>query len=223
MYSAKCITYGRVGFLEESLHSFLIQDDKDAEMIIVNDYPLQRLIFDHPRVRIYNTQPFDTIGEKENFACSLCSDTIIVWDDDDIALKNHITNIREYFKGGLMHWGRGIFLNGNEATITSIGNSGIVYEKRLWEKFKHSGNAGYDMDFVIKCKSEAYAVYPEKPSWVYRWGNGSYHMSGLGADTPDRDNVVIRHRRHIEELRLRGDIPTGDIILKPHWNKNYNL
>ncbi len=55
MISAKCITHGRVHLLEEALNSFLLQDDpEDTELVIVNDYSHQRLIFDHPRVKIYN-------------------------------------------------------------------------------------------------------------------------------------------------------------------------
>lgn len=223
MISCKCITAGRVESLEESLYSFLIQS-RDAEMVIVNDYPEQILEFKHPRVRVYNVEPFDTIGEKENYALSLCrGDVIAVWDDDDLALINHIDNIEKHFRGGLMHWQRGYFLNGEKATITSLGNSGIVYEKKLWEQIPHSGNAGYDMDFVYKVRTvaEEYSVSPKYPSWIYRWGNGVYHMSGLGADTPDRDNVVIRHRKYLEELKEQGMIPTGKIKLKPQWRKNY--
>ena len=66
--SCKCITYGRVATLEESIYSFLKQDypaDK-CELIIVNDYPLQTLIFEHPQIKIVNLdKTFDTIGEKE--------------------------------------------------------------------------------------------------------------------------------------------------------------
>ena len=56
--SAKCITYGRVGVLEEAISSFLQQDypqDK-CELIVVNDYPLQKLElpFDVPNIKIYN-------------------------------------------------------------------------------------------------------------------------------------------------------------------------
>jgi hypothetical protein len=65
--SCKCITYGRVDLLEESLYSFLNQNyDGDSEMLIVNDYPEQKLYFDHPKVRIINLdKTFETIGEKE--------------------------------------------------------------------------------------------------------------------------------------------------------------
>jgi hypothetical protein len=53
------------------------------------------------------------------------------------------------------------------------------------------------------------------------WGGRGYHMSGMGTDTPDRENVIKRHSRHVEELRQQGKIPTGEIQLKPHWKLNY--
>src|SRR6187399_181800 len=99
--SWKCITYGRTHLIVEMLQSFLLQEDADdSEMIIVNDYPLQKLIFDHPRVKIYNLdETFTLIGEKENFAINRCSgEIIVVADDDDIALPWHTKNIRKYFK-----------------------------------------------------------------------------------------------------------------------------
>jgi len=106
--SAKCITYGRVDFLEEALQSFLLQDYAgERELVIVNDYPLQTLHFDHPQVRIYT------------------------------------------------------------------------------------------------------------------WGTWSYHMSGLGTDDGTRPNVLVRHAEHIEQLRLQGLIPTGDVELRPRWRHDY--
>ena len=54
--SCKCITYGRVKMLEEAIQSFLQQDypaDK-CELVIVNDYPLQILEYNHPQIKIFN-------------------------------------------------------------------------------------------------------------------------------------------------------------------------
>ena len=86
--SCKCITYGRVDTLEEALYSFLIQDypSDRCELVIVNDYPEQKLVYDHPQVIIYNLdETFPLIGEKENYAIERCSgDLIAVWDDDDV-------------------------------------------------------------------------------------------------------------------------------------------
>ncbi len=103
--------------LEESLHSFLQQDypaDK-CELIIVNDYPLQTLKFDHPQVKIYNiNQTFPVIGQKENFATELCNgDIICQWDDDDVALPNHLQNVAKHFTddANILHWKTGVFYN----------------------------------------------------------------------------------------------------------------
>ena len=229
MISAKCITYGRVELLEEALYSYLNQDFKgECELVIVNDYPLQTLIFEHPHVKIFNlNQTFETIGEKDNFAVSKCNgDIIAVWDDDDIALPCHLSNIEKWFKDcDLLHWKRGGFLNYDQFSIESIGNSGIVYSKKIWEKYLHAKmNAGYDVIFTDKIHSSERVVNacPEKIGWIYRWGGTSYHMSGEGADTPERPNVILRHSEYIEQQRQNGLIPTGEIYLKPHWNINYN-
>ena len=136
MISLKCVTYGRVEFLEEQIQSFLQQDyPKDScELVIVNDYPLQHLVYDHPQVRIFNLdKTFDTIGAKENFAMQQCKGDIIVqYDDDDIALPNHLQNIHKYFTSDsdLLHWNRAIYMDMPDIkAITGVGNSGIVFSR----------------------------------------------------------------------------------------------
>ena len=234
--SCKCITYGRVKTLEESLQSFLQQDypsDK-CEMVIINDYPLQKLVFDHPQVRIINLDyTFDTIGAKENFATEQCKgDVICQWDDDDLALPNHLSNVNSYFIPGsdLLHWERAIFMNGGNITnIICVGNSGIVYSRKAWELVGRYPleNAGYDMSFVISIKKKSKNIVLARPSdddvsWIYYWGGRSYHMSGQGTDTPNRKNAIIRHSEHIEKERKLGRIPTGEVKLVPHWNQDYS-
>jgi hypothetical protein len=229
--SCKCITYGRVDLLEESLYSFLNQKYQGRkEMVIVNDCPFQKLYFDHPEVRIFNTDPFNSIGEKENFAVENCKyNTIAVWDDDDIALPNHLENINQFFPGyDLLHWDRGALVNSKKIdSICGLGNCGIVYTKDIWERSgKHfHTNAGYDMHFVVKIKNDfnckVIDANPEKISWFYMWGGRCYHMSGQGDDADNEENILIRHSRHIENLRQNGEIPSGDIFLDPKWNTDY--
>lgn len=233
--SCKCITYGRVDTLEESLHSFLIQNYKgNSELVIVNDYPLQKLHFDHPKVKIFNLDyTFETIGDKENFAVEQCAyDTIAVWDDDDIAMPNHLSNIDRYFVDGadFLQWHRGVFFNNKKLTsITGLGNSGIVYSKKAWRHVgKHpKENAGYDMTFVLRIKNDKNlkSVKASPPddevSWFYYWGNRSYHMSGAGTDTDDKPNIIERHSKHIENLKNKNLIPIGDIELSPKWSMDY--
>jgi glycosyltransferase involved in cell wall biosynthesis len=203
MLSAKCITYGRVEFLEESLHSFLTQDyDGPKEMVIVNDYPLQKLIFDHPDVRIINLDyTFDNLGKKENFATEQCRGEIIMqWDDDDVAMPWHLKNVEKYFTDdvNILHWAVGVYYN--EPSIT-------------------------DMTFIHKLADYGGRLLAHPPreeaSWFYMWGGRGYHCSGAGTDTPDRMNVIQRHSGYIESLRQQNKIPTGDVYLQPHWKHDY--
>lgn len=237
MISCKMITYGRVELLQEALHSFLIQEfDEPSELIIVNDYPLQKLKFDHPRVKIYNMDKiFQTIGEKENYAIERCSGEIIaVWDDDDIAMPWHLSNIRKYWKENtnVLQWGNGAYYNHPNITkLCYIGNSGLVYSKKAWEQIGKSPimNAGGDTVLYTKLRElgeEGYVcAFPpdEEVSWWYRWALPvpTYHQSGAGFDVDGKPNIVMRNAAFIEQQRRHKKIPVGDIELKPHWKQDY--
>lgn len=231
-YSCKTITCGRVHLLEESLYSFLNQNREDCEMIIVNDYKHQKLIFEHERVKIFNfDELFPTIGDKENFAIEQCKgDVILVWDDDDIALSHHIDNVEQWFKdNNLLHWSRGIFYNEpDKVQITGLGNSGIVYTKDAWLKIGKSPimNAGGDMvltnSITALNPNKVVHASPEIPSWFYRWASPlNYHQSGMGDEIEGRPNVIQRNFEYIEHLRKNKYIPSGEVVLKPKWRYDY--
>ncbi len=236
MISWKVSTYGRVSTLEETLFSFLNQEDlNDCECVIINDYPLQTLIFNHPQVRIFNIkEPFKTIGEKENFAVEQCKGNIIaVTDDDDIYLSNHNSNIKKYFKEdtNILHW-MGVYYNEPEITsIIGIGNSGMIYSKKAWELAgKHPiMNAGGDTVFannIHKLEGYTLGIPPdEEVSAFYRWhlplDGGVYHQSGAGTDDEIKPNIIERHSSWIEQQRRKGFIKTGNIQLVPKWRYDY--
>lgn len=234
MISCKTITYGRISYLEESLHSFLQQDyPGPKELIIVNDYAEQKLIFEHPEVKIINvSEVFPTIGDKENFATELCNgDIVCQWDDDDIALPNHLRNVAKYMTPDIdiLHWETGVLYN--EPAIQDIcwlGNSGIVFRRDAWAAIggHPKENAGYDMTFIERLHKHGKRLFVKMPneeaSWFYMWGGRGYHMSGLGHDGPDKLNVIHRHMLHIANLKMQGKIPTGDVKLNPHWNHDYS-
>ena len=227
------ITYGRVVMLEESLNSFLQQNYAGPkELIIVNDYPEQTLVYDHPEVKIFNIdKTFDTIGEKENFATEQCQgDIICQWDDDDVALPNHLSNVAKYMTDNvnIMHWKTGVFYNDSAITdVTWVGNSGIVFRKSAWKAIGGHPieNAGYDMTFIERLHANGGKLFVEMPkedaSWFYMWGGRGYHMSGQGHDKEGSPSVIVRHGAYIETLKRQGKIPTGDVQLRPHWKKDY--
>jgi glycosyltransferase involved in cell wall biosynthesis len=233
--SCKCITYGRVATLEESVQSFLKQDypaDK-CELIIVNDYPLQTLIFDHPQVKVVNlVKTFETIGEKENFATELCQgDIICQWDDDDVALSNHLNNVAKYMTDNvnIIHWQTGVLCHSTGIEqVGWIGNSGIVFRKAAWKAIGGHPleNAGYDMTFIERINAYGGRLFAKPPkeeaSWFYMWGGRGYHMSGQGHDKPGKLNAIQRHSAHIESERRLGKVPTGDVQLNPNWKIDYS-
>lgn len=222
--------------LEEALNSFLLQDyPKDkCELVIVNDCPWQTLEYEHPQVRIYNLKTiYSVLGDKENFAIEQCKGPLIaVWDDDDIALPNHLMNIAQYFNENtnLLHWANAVYYNEPGITaLTQVGNSGIVFTKRVWEDIGGSPrmNAGGDMVFTetIKAFAPQKVVWAKPPdeeiSWFYMWGGRGYHQSGMGTDVEGRESIVQRHIKHIESLRRIKQVPEGKIKLMPRWDKNY--
>ena len=231
--SAKCITYGRVDTLEESIQSFLQQEyPGKKELIIVNDYPLQKLVYDHPEIKIYNLdETFPTIGDKENYAIERCSGELIaVWDDDDVALPNHLNNVARHWKKdtNIIHWETGVFYNEPSITaISGVGNSGIVYSKDVWERIGKSPleNAGGDMTLTNRIHALGGKVDVKMPdseaSWFYMWGGRGYHQSGMGTDDGSRPDIIKRHSAHVESQRKAGKIPTGDIHLVPSWKQDY--
>jgi len=230
--SCKCITNARVKTLEESIYSFLNQEyDGERELIIVNDCEFQELKFDHPDVKIFNIKNrFETLGEKENFTIDQCKYPIIaVWDDDDVALPNHLSNINKWFKDcDLLSWKKGALLHGSKISkITSVGQSGIVYTKKIWEDVgKHEKMSyGYDTAFIQKInkhKGRKVLADPDDSdvSWFYMWGGRSYHLSGI-PKKENQDQALEIYRQHTLKQLNNGEIPSGIIELEPKWKVDY--
>src|SRR5580692_3097731 len=93
--TAVCVTYGRAKHLQESLGDFLAQDyDGPRQLVILNTLPQQRLIGEHPNVKIINCkQRPPSLGAARNTAIEQAEGEIIcTWDDDDRYAKNHLAN-----------------------------------------------------------------------------------------------------------------------------------
>ena len=92
--SCVCPTFGRVGLLEEALHSFLKQNYRGKkQIVIINDFDKQTLIFKHPEVKIINMKNrVPNMGEKRNLTVKHADYNIIAcWDSDDIYLPHSLT------------------------------------------------------------------------------------------------------------------------------------
>lgn len=232
--SCICPTYGRVALLEEAIEAFLRQDyPGQKELIVLNDYDQQTLIFDHPEVRIINLPTrCHSLGEKYKMAASLAShDLLFVWHDDDIYLPHRLSysvaqldpNIG-FFKADKAWFGNHGVLSGPEQNLF---HGGSCWRRDLFcqvQGYPHIDN-GYDSEFEQLCRvaaPTAITVEPIQPRdvyYLYRWGGtGSYHFSGLGTDGHAASRVV----GYVAQQVANQTIPQGEIQLQPHWKSDYS-
>jgi glycosyltransferase involved in cell wall biosynthesis len=231
--SCICPTYGRVELLEEAIYAFLQQDyPGPKELIVLNDYDQQTLAFDHPEVRIINVpNRFHSVGEKYKAAVALAShDLIFVWHDDDIYLPHrlsyavaHCDQNTAFFKAErAWFWNDGKLSGPEQNTF----HGGSCWRRDLFGKvhgYPHINNQ-YDIEFERLCQAEApnsFRVAPIQPAdiyYIYRWsGTGSYHLSSFGTNGQEHQKVAT----YVAQQAARGQIPQGQIQLKPQWKSDY--
>jgi hypothetical protein len=229
--SCICLTYGRPELLEEAIHSFLLQEyPGDRELIVLNDFDQQHLIFEHPDVRVLNVpRRFRTVGEKTNAAVALAAhDLLFVWDDDDIYLPHRLALSVERFdpRRGFFKPARAWFWNNGQLSgpEANIFHSGSCWSRELFVSVRGYAamDNGYDQE--IEARFEAalpgstavYDLRSEEIYYLYRWGTGSFHVNGFSQAEYHRavaDFVA-------EQVRL-GQVLAGQITLAPHWRADY--
>lgn len=228
------VTYGRVEMLNEAIACFLSQTHRNKQMIILNTYQRQKLRGEFPGVKIINcdTRP-PSLGFARNMAVEYAPpDSIcLVADDDDIALPHHYTNYAKHFLPGI-DWvwqSKMIYLEASQIKGTSPGNLNCVaFRKSAFKKvggYPDNMTVGEDRIFTGKitstCPGKKVELADDEISFMYGWGSGNYHISGLG---PDEKNQIPAHKRiekWTEDRARRGLIPLGEITLKPELRHNY--
>jgi glycosyltransferase involved in cell wall biosynthesis len=231
--SCICPTYGRVELLEEAIYAFLQQDyPGPKELIVLNDYPEQTLVCEHPEVRVVNVaQRYASVGEKYQAAVALAShDLIFVWHDDDIYLPHrlsfavaHFSQRRGFFKAShAWFWNNGQLSGPEKNTF----HGGACFTRQLFAEAQGYPlvSTAYDLTFEAACEEQragvtkGHATAPEDLYYIYRWaGTGSYHLSIAGQNGQADASVVTYVRERVE----RGQIGSGPITLNPHWKADY--
>ena len=222
-------TYNRfpksAALVNEAIESFLRQTWENKELIILNDTPNQTLRFDHPDVVVVNSpRRFRTMGEKLNAAFGLATgDVLCRFDDDDVSLPwrletsfNHLTE-----STGLNYWSSFQFFFANGENAPRISRQGAP-SKSIWTRKAFDAvngfpfvDSGQDKDFEYNCrihdpKGFLYEEIPPKEIfYVYRWGTGSVHLSGLGRGSSGYHKIGQR------------PIEAGDFELAPVWGRDW--
>ena len=224
MISVLTITYKRHHLLEEAIESFLRQENnvlapEDTEMVIINDNAEVDYVLNHPNVRIINhKERFSSIAAKLEWGYKQCKfDNIYRLDDDDLlapwALDNasiDITNNPGYeiYRSSGMYF----FVDNKYEGENSNINNGNIYTKAYLDRIEFpdkSGNEDADITFAHQAK-----VYESqlKHTMLYRWGMGTFHISGLG-EQPNQ--VILNHADKVLDNR------TGIVELNPNFKDDY--
>lgn len=231
--TALCLTFGRVDFLNEAIQMFLDQTyDGPKELIVFNTFTKQTLVGNFPNVQIINApERPSNLGACRNAAIRCANKgLIVIWDDDDAYLPNHLQNFADHYEEGV-EWiwhSRQFYMESYKLRQTVHGScNSLAFTKTAWEAIGGypDRNSGEDRDFVSKLT----ANYPGKKvhlednqlSLLYHWGQGVYHLSGEGDDQKGMPSGHDRIGAHTEELAKRGVIPIGSIVLEPALRHDY--
>lgn len=223
LVSCLMLTYNRgsryLSLIDEAVHSFLQQDYQHKELILLNDTPGQVLRCSAPNVRVVNlSERLPTLGEKLNYGFSLAQGEVLMrMDDDDVYLPNRISrsvaelSVFDYVKPRHI-W----YMPGRELRWDPAGFSTGAFTKRGFDLAGgfSAMDSGEDQDFELKFSSnpllskKLFKISPEDTFYLYRWANGSPHVSGY----PDRTG----YQRMGQE-----PIQAGTFTLKPTWRYDY--
>lgn len=204
-------TYARVRALEAAVWSALVQDyPGEVRVLILNDCDDQRLSCDHPRVNVINDASYPSLGEKRN-ALLACSGTewITFLDDDDFLLPWHCRRLDGGESALALFSDRHVFAHGDALTLK---NGPVPIDMLMRTKGVAFDALDAGEDQLFRGRVAAYgAMNGSRPSYVYCWGNGVFHISGDGTA-----EARTRFRTNAAERIARGDEPHGYITLNPH-------
>lgn len=220
MISVLTLTYKRHHLLEEAIQSFLSQDDlTDCEMVVINDNPEVDYIYDHPQVVIINHKTrFPSISAKLEWGYKQCkNDYIYRLDDDDLLMPYALRQT----KGDILNHpgfdiyrsqGMYMFTNNKYDGIAGSVNNGNVYTKQYLDRITFPNtSSGEDSDITFGHNSKIYTT-PIHYTMIYRWGMGTFHVSGLGTQTNEK--ILETADKILDDTK-------GDIVLHPHFVTDY--
>jgi hypothetical protein len=230
--SCYCSTYGRPKILiENSIQCFLEQDwAGPKELVILNDFDKQELIFNHPEVKIINTKErIKPLGKKFNENISLCKyDLLATWEDDDIFLRNRLTYSYNNMCDDIFHTHDAFFEKDKFEIIKSrnIFHSTHMFSRELFNNIgKYNDQDSCDLDIAIMEKfKNKIGNYSQDTKYkdifyIYVWsGSQSYHGSGWGTSVKNISEAIIDI---VNNKINNGEVETGQIALSPKLRYNF--
>lgn len=222
MISVLTLTYKRKQLLEEAIESFLKQlPFSDCEMVIINDCPDIKYIFEHPQIKIINCEErFPSIASKIEWGYKQCkNDYIYRLDDDDLLTPWALNNVKidiQNNPGFEIYRSEGMYFFQDNKFIkeSSNINNGNVYTKDYLNRIKFPDKSGDEDNYITFGHNAKIYESKLKHSMIYRWGGNTNHISGYGIQSNEfilqaSDNLLSEEK--------------GTYKLHPHFNNDYYL
>ena len=195
-----CPTYKRAELLQNAIACFVLQDYPHRNLIILDDAHQHRpQTGDKWSLHVQNLR-YPTLSEKFNalgdMARDYRPDIIAVWEDDDIYLPHHLTDIAASWVGGKQYfapanaWSTYDCPRGEVQLESAVGrfHASWAYTRELWDELQgYPATDRLDFDMQMRGRAQAAAggvnhYNKAEASYVYRWGNSHYHGSAQGED-----------------------------------------
>ncbi|MGA2035938.1 MAG: hypothetical protein ABSG68_27125 [Thermoguttaceae bacterium] len=214
--AAVCVTYLRPRQLGWMIRCFLGQDyPADQRELIVLDDAGQYADQQGDGWRLVSvSKRFASLGEKRNAAARLardCCEAFCVWDDDDLYLPWALCASAAALRQA--PWSRPSLVLHPQADGSlwqhrtgGLFHGGWAYRRELFERFGGypAVNNGEDQALARRWEQAGTGEADPcalgfAPFYVYPWGGGAWHLSGLGKDgyqrlaafQADRCNLVV--------------------------------
>ena len=225
--SCLCPTYGRPRQLEHAIESFLRQDYAgEKELIILNDYGEQTLIFAHPQVKIYNiNDQIKPLGAKFNATAGLATgDLLAIWEDDDIYLPWRLSYSVEHLnEHRIYHTASAWFEEDTHKLVPSrnLYHCNLLMSREVfrsvgsYSEVRDSGSIDVLLFDELRKRygTITQEIEDKDRFYIYRWGtSGAYHASGWSTNIVSE--LAAQHVAQHNKIR-------GIVELKPHWPYEY--
>jgi len=234
-----CITptYGRpIELLQNSLACFYSQTYTNAYQIFLDD------TFDGPTIEgdnyaiVQNNERYSNLSIKHNYAVQIGIDIfgevdgIVVWDDDDIYLPNHLENISKSLKNGESFSFSSKIYSCLDETVKIEdntagrfhGNIAFNYDLFTNNKWENTLRMDFDTTMIDKLTKSGTVIDRIDPTYVYRWvSSGEHHCSGVSKGPEDETwyskTPVIRNKpiQNLEPLYDKNTLLIKDYLKSP--------
>lgn len=233
-----CPTYGRTSCLRELVECYKrCEYDGELELFLLNDVPEQLIVVEDvgKEINAVNLKErMPSLGDKRNSTVRLCKhEHFLFVDDDDIFLPWYPQDMMVSF----LKWGKPTYPNvyiRADGRLDAIRMSykpqthpaSYLATKEQFEKvngypFVYVGGDQLILSRLFKefdCHPNKHPSPTTRAGYVYRWGNGTYHISGSSDHATAWDRTLTSLQRRLAS----GEEPTGVVEIKPQWDASYS-